>query len=287
MRWISLCTVLGAALLHAASARPLCRPDRTTSSALISTTGTSATESETATASSSETWTTLSTTTSVVDTATTETATSTDVDSSSTEITSTATISSSGFITLISTTVTESATTTEASTTTSQSAEPTLENLIRNGDFEDEVNVDWSTRTGDIVENVDRANSPSHYVQFLVENNWAVGGNQLNQTINGLSTAHLFRLSFSAAIFDSPAPNVGDATCQLEGLQESSLVGQWPLAFTSVNQYTPFEAEFQPVSGDITLTLRLRCTTENRVTLAVGLDDVVLNDIGLAPVIPE
>ncbi|KAF5010147.1 hypothetical protein FDECE_3693 [Fusarium decemcellulare] len=300
MRWISLCTVLGAALLPAASARPLCRPDRTTSSALTSTTGTSATESETATASSSETWTTLSTTTSVVDTTTTGTATSTDVDSSSTETTSTAsestaTISSSGFITLISTTVTESATsttidstsTTEASTTTSQSAEPTLENFIQNGDFEDEVNVDWSTRTGDIVENVDRANSPSHYVQFLVENDYAVGGNQLNQTINGLSTAHLFRLSFSAAVFDSPAPSVGAATCQLEGLQESSLVGQWPLDYTSLNQYTPYEAEFQPVSDDITITLRLRCTTPNKVTLAVGLDDVVLNDIGLAPVIPE
>ncbi|KAM0562309.1 hypothetical protein ACHAPJ_001996 [Fusarium lateritium] len=280
MRWISIATVLGAALLPAASARPLCRPDRSTSSGLSETTATSTAESTYAT-------------TSVIESTVTETATATDTYSQSTE---TETVTSSGFTTLISSTTTEAETLTtaetttiteEASTTTTEAAsEPTPENLIKNGDFEDDVNVDWNLRTSVIVDDAERAQSPNKYVQFSVQDGFAVGGNNLNQTINGLDTSHLFRLAFSAAVFDDPTPEVEDGTiCLIEALQQNQVFRQWPLDVrTSLNQYMSFEDTFVADDEDITLTLRLRCSGPDPVTLAVGIDDVVLNDVGLAPI---
>ncbi|KAF4962180.1 hypothetical protein FSARC_9754 [Fusarium sarcochroum] len=282
MRWISLCTVLGAALLPAASARPLCRPDRSTSSGLAETTVTSTAASTYAT-------------TSVIESTVTETATTTDTYSQSTE---TEAVTSSGFTTLISSTITESETLTtaetttiteEASTTTTEAAsEPTPENLIRNGDFEDEVNVDWGLRTAAIINDAEKAQSPNKYAQFSVENAYAVGGNQLNQTINGLNTLNLFRLSFSAAVFDEPTPEVNDDTiCRLEALQQDQVFGTWSLDVDhSLNEYTSYETNFVPDDEDITLTLRLRCDggVQNQVTLSVGIDDVVLNELGPAPI---
>ncbi|KAM0813191.1 hypothetical protein AB5N19_13183 [Seiridium cardinale] len=282
MRWASLCAVLGAALLPAANARPLCRPDRGTSSKLAETTATSTAESAYAT-------------TSVIQSTVTATASATTTDTYS-QSTKTESATTSGFATLISTTATasetlttaESTTTTEgassSTTTTTEAPEPTLINLVQNGDFEDDVNTDWSLRTADIVDDAERANSPSHYVRFSVEEDYATGGNQVNQTINGLDTSRLFRLSFSAAVFSEPVLDIGEANCVLEGLQQGTVVGSWPLDYSSLDEYMSYSTEFTPSDEDITLSLRLRCSTENEVTLAVGIDDVILNDIGVAPV---
>lgn len=84
MRWISLCAVLGAVLLPAVSARPLCRPDVTT--------------------------------------------------------------------------------TPVASSTPSATPVPTPENLILNGDFEEEDLSVWSLRTVTVEKDAAKAHSPDHYV---------------------------------------------------------------------------------------------------------------------------
>ncbi|KAK6078012.1 hypothetical protein SCUP234_06386 [Seiridium cupressi] len=281
MRWASLCAVLGAALLPAANARPLCRPDRGTSSKLAETTATSTAESAYATIS-------------LIRSTVTATASATTTDTYS-QSTKTESATTSGFATLISTTATASETLTTAesttitegassTTTTTEAPEPTLINLVQNGDFDDDVNTDWSLRTADIVGDAEKANSPSHYVRFSVEEGMATGGNQVNQTINGLDTSHLFRLSFSSAVFDEPALNIGEAHCDLEGLQQSTVFERWPLDYSSLNEYMSYSSEFKPSDEDITLSFRLRCSTENVVTLAVGIDDVILNDLGVAPV---
>ncbi|KAK9414644.1 hypothetical protein SUNI508_11082 [Seiridium unicorne] len=281
MRWASLCAVLSTALLPAANARPLCRPDRGTSSKLAETTATSTAESAYATAS-------------VIRSTVTATASATTTDTYS-QSTKTESATTSGFATLVSTTATASETLTTAesttitegassTTTTTEAPEPTLINLVQNGDFEDDVNTDWSLRTADIVNDAEKANSPSHYVRLSVEEGMATGGNQVNQTINGLDTSHLFRLSFSSAVFDEPALNIGEAHCDLEGLQQGTVFERWPLDYSSLNEYMSYSAEFKPSDEDITLSFRLRCSTENVVTLAVGIDDVILNDLGVAPV---
>lgn len=128
MRWVSVAAVLGAALLPA-SARPLCRPDRSTTTGLPSTTATTSVE------------------TSAIETTVTFVTTFTESG------TATAT---TGFTTIT------SAATSEAATTTSEA--PEITNYIQNGDFEDSPNTDWSLRTSDIKNDPERARSGNKYV---------------------------------------------------------------------------------------------------------------------------
>ncbi|KAF4337113.1 hypothetical protein FBEOM_8963 [Fusarium beomiforme] len=239
MRWVSIAAILGAALLPA-SARPLCRPDRSTTTGLPSTTATATS----------------------VETLSTDTATAT-----------------TDFTTVTSAATSEATTIAEVTTTTTEAPEAT--NYIQNGDFEDTPNTDWSLRTGDIKTNPARAKSGDQYVQYDVNDAEAVGGNQLNQTINGLSTERLYRLTAYYTVFDIPAPVKESSTvCVIQALADSSVVGNWFLDFTNLNTYAPNHADFTPADEDVTVTLRLRCSAGKKVTLSVGLDDVSLYDIG-------
>lgn len=151
MRFISLCTILGAALLPVATAAP-CRPSKPTS--ILSATTTAETETETlstATATATDFYSTVTAeATSSLETSLTETATwsetTTFVSDYTTEYTAT----------------TDATSTEDVTTTISEAPGPT--NLIQNGDFEEDADADWSLRTGDIKNNHDRANSGDKYV---------------------------------------------------------------------------------------------------------------------------
>jgi hypothetical protein len=136
MRWISIVAVLGAV----ASARPLCRPDRSTTTGLPSTTATTS-----------------------VETLSTDSATATETSAIETTVTSVTTFTEAETATATTgfTTVT-SAVTSEAATTTSEAPEAT--NYIQNGGFEDSPNTDWSVRTSDIKNDSKRARSGNKYV---------------------------------------------------------------------------------------------------------------------------
>ncbi|KAH7128066.1 hypothetical protein B0J13DRAFT_143346 [Dactylonectria estremocensis] len=236
MRWISLCTILGVALLPAVSARPLCHPDYSTSLTTPTTTPTSTPDASSTTPAPQTPTPDVSTTPAV------QTPTPTPV--------------------------------------TPTQPEPTLENLLLNGDFEeDDVSV-WGLRTVTIQDDAAKAHSPSHYVRYEIDNESASGGNHLNQTISGLDVTRWYRLTFSAAVFGSPM--LGDATCSLEALQDDVIIESWQIDPTVLNRYSSYDTEFLLFDSDITLALRLRCTSENLVTLTIGVDDMVLNDIGPA-----
>ncbi|KAF5967212.1 hypothetical protein FCOIX_12063 [Fusarium coicis] len=274
MRWISIVAVLGAV----ASARPLCRPDRSTTTGLPSTTATTSVETlSTDSATATETSATEATVTSATTFTEPETATAT---TGFTTVTSATTFTESETATATTgfTTVT-SAVTSEAATTTSEAPEAT--NYIQNGGFEDSPNTDWSVRTSDIKGDAKLARSGNKYVQYDVDDSEAVGGNQLNQTVNGLSTERLYRLTAYATVFNTPAP-VKDANtvCVIEALQESWSIAQWRLDFTNLGTYKQYVVNFTPSDDDVTVTMRLRCSNGKKVTLSVGLDDVSLYDIG-------
>ncbi|KAF5692980.1 hypothetical protein FDENT_2418 [Fusarium denticulatum] len=256
MRWISVAAVLGAALLPA-SARPLCRPDRSTTTGLPSATATTS-----------------------VETLSTESATATETSAIETTVTSATILTESETATATTgfTTVT-SAVTSEAATTTSEAPEPT--NYIQNGDFEDSPNTDWSVRTSDIKNDPERARSGNKYVQYDVNDSEAVGGNQLNQTVNGLDTERLYRLTAYATVFNTPVPVKEESTiCVIQALQGSMSIAQWRLDFTNLGTYKEYFVDFTPSDDDVTVTMRLRCSDGKKVTLSVGLDDVSLYDIG-------
>ncbi|KAI1059880.1 hypothetical protein LB506_008935 [Fusarium annulatum] len=256
MRWISIAAVLGAALLPA-TARPLYRPDRSTTTALPSTTATSG-----------------------VETLSTESATATETSAIETTVTFVTTFTESETATATTGfTVTSAVTSDAATTTTSEAPEPT--NYIQNPDFEDTPNTDWSLRTSDIKNNPERARSGDKYVQYDVDDSEAVGGNQLNQTVNGLDTQRLYRLQTYATVFNTPAPVKDESTiCVIQALQESTILSQWRLDFTALGSYQPLHVDFTPFDEDVTITMRLRCSAGKKVTLSVGLDDVSLYDIG-------
>jgi hypothetical protein len=57
-------------------------------------------------------------------------------------------------------------------------------------------------------------------------------------------------------------------------------LAQWILSFGNIEQYADYSVNFSPLSADITVSLRLRCSIGAQVTLAVGLDDISLMDVG-------
>ncbi|RGP74732.1 hypothetical protein FSPOR_1311 [Fusarium sporotrichioides] len=269
MRFISLCTI-GAALLPMASSKP-CKPSNPTP--VLSVTATAETLS-----------TAITTETAIHSTATSD-VTSDITSVLETTITETATWSETTSFVSDDTTeysATTDATSTEDFTTITQIPEPT--NLIRNGDFDDDNNADWDSRTGGIESEPGKANSGDKYGTFKLVNAEGIGGNTLNQTINDLDVEHLYRLSFSATVFDDPEPSLGDSTCAIEALQNERLIESWTPNYAALNEYKSFDKTFQAIDEDVRFTLRLRCNGPNRVTVSVGIDDVSLYDAGPAPI---
>jgi hypothetical protein len=115
-----------------------------------------------------------------------------------------------------------------------------------------------------------------------VKNSLAVGGNHINQTINGLDTKNIYRLSFWVTVLDEEL-FVGAATCTVEALQGSTLIQSWRLEYQSLGEYKEHTVDFRPIADGFEFDLRLRCTQENKVTLTVALDDVSITDVGPAP----
>ncbi|CAH0056204.1 unnamed protein product [Clonostachys solani] len=250
MRWVSLCAVLGAALLApAVNARPCqTRSTRTPS----------ATHSPTLPISSI-----ISVSTPI-----------------STPVSSDVSVS-------LSTPVSTDLSTPVGSTTTPTSTptpEPTPVNLIQNGNFEGEDVSVWALRTVTIEEDAAKAASGSHYARFYLENESGAGGNHLNQTINGLDTSRLYRLSFSGAVFG--LTDLGDATCEIQALANGDKKGAWPIRTIPVGSYSSYDTNFIADAEDFVLTFRIRCSGQNLVTLDFAVDDIVLRDIGTAPVSP-
>ncbi|KAF5228121.1 hypothetical protein FAUST_11311 [Fusarium austroamericanum] len=288
MRFVSFAAVLGAALLPAVNARPACRPDRSTTTgasatSVATTTTTAIVTSSTEDATTVDASTTYETTTAlqttIVVSATDETTTALE-----TTIASSETASSDSTV-LIPTTTAETTpaeivtTTTEAATTTTAAAAgPT--NFVKNGGFEDNTSNAWDLQNSDIANNPGNAHTGGQYLEFSVNNNFAIGQNLASQTINGLSTDRQYGFSFYANVFGTPAPVIIPGTvCLIQAQQGNAVIGQFPLDLNSVNYWEIYKVNFTPLTSDVDLSLRLRCTNNRRVTLGLGIDDVTIGDV--------
>ncbi|KAK7429119.1 hypothetical protein QQZ08_004334 [Neonectria magnoliae] len=167
-------------------------------------------------------------------------------------------------------------TVTTTSATTTSTSEPTAS--IYNGDFEGEDLSVWQERTVTIENDSTKAASGSHYAKFAFNNQYGSGGNHLNQTINGLDTSRMYRLSFSGAVLGLP-PTLGSATCEMQALLGGVVKKSWPISNFVVGVYKSYSTELSVNNEDLTLTLRLRCTDQNKVTIEFGVDDVGLTEI--------
>ncbi|RGP71798.1 hypothetical protein FSPOR_3164 [Fusarium sporotrichioides] len=288
MRFISIATVLSAALLPAANARPACRPDRSTTSGESATTAatTTATIVET---SSVDTATTLDVsttyeTTSALETTIVESATDETTNALETTITisESATLDSTALIltTTAETTSVEIATTTTeaATTTTAEAAGPAA--FVKNGGFEENPNTVWNLQNSGIKSSPGSPYTGSQYLEFTVANDYATGLNLATQTVTGLSTDRQYRLSFYATVFSTPAPVLNAATlCFIQTMQGNTQISLSKLDFTNLNSYQAYNLNFTPVGSEFQLKLALRCTNGQKVTLAVGVDDVSIAEV--------
>ncbi|CAG1996759.1 hypothetical protein FGSG_04816 [Fusarium graminearum PH-1] len=170
-------------------------------------------------------------------------------------------------------------TTTEAATTTTaEAAGPT--NFVKNGGFEDNTSNAWTLLNSDIANNPGNAHTGGQYLEFYVNNDFANGQNQASQTISGLSTDRQYGFSFYASVFGTPEPVIIPSTlCHIQARQGGAVIAQFPLDLNSVDYYDIYKVNFTPLSSDIDLSLRLRCTNGRRVTLALGIDDVAIGDV--------
>ncbi|CAF3537107.1 unnamed protein product [Fusarium graminearum] len=170
-------------------------------------------------------------------------------------------------------------TTTEAATTTTaEAAGPT--NFVKNGGFEDNTSNAWTLLNSDIANNPGNAHTGGQYLEFYVNNDFANGQNQASQTISGLSTDRQYGFSFYASVFGTPEPVIIPSTlCHIQARQGGAVIAQFPLDLNSVDYYDIYKVNFTPLSSDIDLSLRLRCTNGRRVTLALGIDDVTIGDV--------
>jgi hypothetical protein len=115
-----------------------------------------------------------------------------------------------------------------------------------------------------------------------VKDNFAVGGNHINQTINGLDTQNIYRLSFWVTVLNEQL-SVGEAICTVDALQGSTLIQSWRLDYQSLGEYKQHTVDFRPVADGFEFDLRLRCSQDKKVTLTVALDDVSITEVGPAP----
>ncbi|QPC78180.1 hypothetical protein HYE68_008932 [Fusarium pseudograminearum] len=312
MRFVSFATVLGAALLPAVNARPACRPDtstKTTASATSAATTTaiavetSSTKAATTVQASTTYETTTASETTIVVSATDETTTALETtiaisetassDSTALIPTTTAETTPAEIVTTtaettpadIATTTAETTaaeivtTTTEAATTTTTAAAgPT--NFVENGSFEDNTSNAWDIQNSDIANNPANAHTGGQYLEFSINNDFASGQDQASQTISGLSTDRQYGFSFYSTVFSSPTPIHNPSTiCLIQVQQGTTQISLFRVDFNNLDSYQPFSVNFTPVSSVISLSLKLRCTNGQRVTLALGIDDVVIGDV--------
>ncbi|KAG5661986.1 hypothetical protein KAF25_004225 [Fusarium avenaceum] len=188
-------------------------------------------------------------------------------------------ITSTGFTTMVTSTA-ESTVSEEAMTTVAEEAGPS--NFVHNGGFEDASNTDWVVRTAEIKSDRRKARRGVKYAEPKTTNTLTVGGNHINQTINGLNTKNIYRLTFYVTVLNEQL-SVGKAICSVEAMQGSELIQTWRLEYDNLGEYVERTVDFIPVADGFEFDLRLRCTQENKVTLTVALDDVSITDQGPAP----
>ncbi|UZP40484.1 hypothetical protein NXS19_008300 [Fusarium pseudograminearum] len=300
MRFVSFATVLGAALLPAVNARPACRPDTSTTSGVSATSATTTTAAAVET-SSTEAVTTVDASTTYKTTTASET---TIVVSATAEITTaletTIAISetaSSDSTVLIPTTTAETTlaeiVTTNAETTPADIATTTAETTAAEivtttteaattttAEAADNTSNAWDLQNSDIANNPANAHTGGQYLEFSINNDFASGQDQASQTISGLSTDRQYGFSFYSTVFSSPTPIHNPSTiCLIQVQQGTTQISQFRVDFNNLDSYQPFSINFTPVSSVISLSLKLRCTNGQRVTLALGIDDVVIGDI--------
>ncbi|KAH7245580.1 hypothetical protein BKA59DRAFT_544808 [Fusarium tricinctum] len=277
MRWSSFATVLSAALLPAASARALCRPDRSTAT-------TASTIVEKAT-----TFETLSTdaatiATSIESSATVEITDGSDTTGASdTTLAETETAIVTDITTVMTSTATEAPSTTEASTTVSEA--PVITDFVIDGSFEDRLNPDWTLQSATVQNHNTQAHRGSRYAEFRLDNEIAEGSKRVTQAVARLNTERTYRLAAFANVFSTPMPVKGGSDkCVIEVAQSTPSfemrLAQWVLNFEILERYTEYSVDFSPLSTDISLLFKLRCTIGAQITLATGLDDISLVDIG-------
>ena len=118
----------------------------------------------------------------------------------------------------------------------------------------------------------------THNSRFKAINQSAVGGNHVNQTISDIELTKRYRLSFSGAVVG--LFNVGSTECHIEAYQDSVEVSKWKLVDFTPDAYQTYSVDFVPVFEDFEISLRLRCSTDAKVTVTFDLDDVSLVEIG-------
>ncbi|KAG8361662.1 hypothetical protein FVEN_g990 [Fusarium venenatum] len=257
MHWISNVTVLGAALAPTASARPACRPDRTTSSVAETTAAAETTIAEAeaisttgvATTTEGETTTVQGTTITVVQTASAvEAATNTEADT----------------------------TTTEATATTA-AAGPT--SLTKNSGFESRGNTAWALQ-GTEIKNTGLAHSGTHFLQFGVNDGYAPGQLRAGQAVTGLDTNQRYDFLFCATVFSSPVPSRANyVICAIQAVEDDAIMAVFLLDFNTLGSYQPFTSLFYLMNSDFTFNLRLECSDGEKVTLALGVDDITMTKV--------
>ncbi|KAM0231965.1 hypothetical protein ACHAP5_010898 [Fusarium lateritium] len=273
MRWSSFTTVLGAALLPTASARALCRPDRSTTTIASSLV-------ETAT-----TFETLSTDDATIATSTETSATAKATDDASettavseTTIAETQTAAATTDVTtLMTSSATEAASTTQAASTTEASSTVS--------EAPDIINTDWALQSASIQVHGTMARTGNRYAEYGLNNEIAEGANKISQTVSGLSTERTYRLTGHLSVFNFPTIVRDSAnTCVVEVAQSiptfTSRLAFWFPDFVVTDRYADYSIDFSALSADISLSFAFRCTTGARVTLSVGLDDISLEDVG-------
>ncbi|KAI6753826.1 hypothetical protein HG530_013002 [Fusarium avenaceum] len=317
MRWVSVATFVGAALLPAASARPACRPDRptttldatttTATTAVIKTlstdTATVAPTSSVASVTSALTGAlettvansvtaTLESTTLMYSITTTETDTATvGATSSATTVTSAftgtfeTTVATSVTATLESSTLIQSATATETNseTMTDTTAATTTEaaeptNYVKNGDFETVPNADWQVSAGAIEDNASKARSPTHYASRMGQAQYVF------QILHGLDLQRRYRLTVHTAVFSSPAPSSDPLACTLSATHSGAFpMDEFNIDFNNLDVYQPSIFEFTPFSSIGGMSITIRCDPRSEYSFSIGFDDISVVDIGPDP----
>ncbi|XEV07190.1 hypothetical protein FSHL1_012477 [Fusarium sambucinum] len=312
MHWISIVTVLGAALAPTASARPACRPDPTTSSG-ITTTAIDVKTLSTATIEPSSTLTAIATdetTTALQNTVTssgtatldstilisttvaetTAAAETTTAEVETTSATGVATTTEGETTTVQGTTITEvqttsaaeAVTTTEAETTTAEATTTTAAagptSLTKNSGFESRGNTAWALQ-GTEIKNTGLAHSGTHFLKFGVDNGYATGQFRAGQAVIGLDTNKQYQFTFYATVFSSPAPvRSNGALCTIQAVEDDAIMAVFFLDFNNLDSYQPLTSPFYPVHSDFTFNLRLECSNGEKVTLALGVDDITITE---------
>ncbi|KAF4954221.1 hypothetical protein FGADI_5434 [Fusarium gaditjirri] len=299
MRWVSIATFIGAALLPAASARPPCGPNRpttTSTSAITTATATTSTvietmstdtttarETSTVTSAASAFTSTFETTVTKSGTTTLESTTLIPSTTATETNANTMTDTTSVITTSVITTSTETVTTTiEAATTITEAAEPS--NYLRNGDFETVPNTDWQVSAGEIKDDVSKSRSPTHYAQLNIDSENSGQIPYLFQIASGLSTERRYRLEVYSTVFSSPVP-ISGTNCKISATHSGFPTDEFDIDFDTLDAYQPYIFEFTPIASTISISVNVRCDPSDDFLFSSGFDDISLMDIGPNPII--